>query len=77
MNEIPSLESLQGIEERKIKREFEMLSGRIARYDRLKREAVDLWTERFFQVKKDHSLSDLEFLKMVELPENLKTNEIF
>ena len=71
MNEIPSLESIQGIEERKIKREFEMLSQRIDRYDRLKREAVDLWTERFLKVKKDHSISDLEFLKMIELPKNL------
>jgi len=64
------LKSQQGMEERKIKRDFEMLSARINRYDRLKREAIDLWTEQWFKIKKEYLLDDAQLLKMIKLPED-------
>ena len=68
MKNLTSEETLLGMEEREIKREFEMLSERIARHERLKNEAVDLWSERWFEVKKQYILDDLQFLRIIKFP---------
>ena len=70
MKNLTSEETLLGMEEREIKREFEMLSERIARHERLKNEAVDLWSKRWFEVKEKYLLDDVQFLNMIKLPQD-------
>ena len=70
MNKLISEETLLGMEEREIKREFEMLSERMSRHARLLKEAEDRFSKRWFEVKEKYLLDDVQFLKMIRLPED-------
>ena len=56
MNKLISEETLLGMEEREIKREFEMLSERMSRHARLLKEAEDRFSKRWFEVKEKYLL---------------------
>jgi|VirMetMinimDraft_7_1064189.scaffolds.fasta_scaffold476938_1 hypothetical protein len=70
MNKLMSEETLLGMEEREIVREFAMLSERISRHKRQMNEARDKWSKRYFEVTKKYLLDDAQFLKMIKLPED-------
>jgi len=70
MNKLISEETLLGMEEREIKREFEMLSERMSRHARLLKEAEDQFSKRWFEVKEKYLLDDVQFLKMIRLPQD-------
>ena len=70
MRKLMSEETLLGMEEREIVREFAMLSERISRHKRQMNEARDKWSKRYFEVTKKYLLDDAQFLKMIKLPED-------
>tara|TARA_R110000824_G_scaffold10590_1_gene46545 strand:- start:469 stop:711 length:243 start_codon:yes stop_codon:yes gene_type:complete len=70
MDKLMSEETLLGMEEREIVREFAMLSERISRHKRQMNEARDKWSKRYFEVTKKYLLDDAQFLKMIKLPED-------
>ena len=70
MRNLTSKETLIGMEEREIKREFEMLSERMSRHARLLKEAEDQFSKRWFEVKEKYLLDDVQFLNMIKLPQD-------
>jgi hypothetical protein len=70
MRKLISEETLLGMEEREIKREFAMLSERIVRHSRLMKEAEDLFSKRWFEIKEKYLLDDVQFLNMIRLPQD-------
>ena len=70
MRKLISEETLIGMEEREIKREFAMLSERIVRHSRLMKEAEDRFSKRWFEVKEKYLLDDVQFLNMIRLPQD-------
>jgi hypothetical protein len=70
MRKLISEETLLGMEEREIKREFAMLSERIVRHSRLMKEAEDQFSKRWFEVKEKYLLDDVQFLNMIRLPQD-------